>query len=317
MSRFRLFFTTDIHGSDVCFRKFLNAAKVYEASVLVIGGDITGKLLIPLVDEGGGRFRYHWLDRDVVTDSEGAAEAEREIRAAAAYSFRTDPERLVRIQADPALAAEVFVVAMAGVAKQWVALAEERLRGRDVECYVTPGNDDDFGIDEVLRNSDVVRLPEGEVITLRGVMEMITTGYSNPTPWRTPREEPEEALLARISAMADRVRDKSTAVFCLHVPPYGSGLDIAPLLDSSLKPRVSGGMVVTGPVGSTAVRDAIERYQPSVALHGHIHESRAVVRIGRTRCINPGSEYGEGVLRGVLLELDEKKGLVNHVLIAA
>ena len=90
MSKFRLFITTDIHGSDVCFRKFLNAAKVYEASVLVLGGDITGKLLIPLVDQGQGRYRYHWLDRDVVTDLEGIAAAEREIRAAAAYSFRTE-----------------------------------------------------------------------------------------------------------------------------------------------------------------------------------------------------------------------------------
>jgi Icc-related predicted phosphoesterase len=179
--------------------------------VLVLGGDITGKLLIPLVDQGQGRYRYHWLDRDVVTDLEGIAAAEREIRAAAAYSFRTDPEQLIRIQADPDLASEVFVVAMAEVAKQWVALAEERLRGRDVECYIAPGNDDDFGIDEVLGNSDVVRNPEGEVIALRNAVEMIATGYSNPTPWDTPREEPEEALLARIRAMAERVRNLSTA----------------------------------------------------------------------------------------------------------
>ena len=197
---------------------------------------------------------------------------------------------------------------MAGVAKQWVALAEERLRGRDVECYIAPGNDDDFGIDEVLGNSDVVRNPEGEVIALRKAVEMIATGYSNPTPWDTPREEPEEALLARISAMAERVRNPSTAVFSLHVPPYGSGLDQAPLLDSNLKPQVSGGWCRSARLARPRCGTRSSRYQPSVALHGHIHESRAVVRIGRTRCINPGSEYGEGVLRGVLLELDEKKG---------
>ena len=170
----------------------------------------------------------------------------------------------------------------------------------------------------MLGNSDVVRNPEGEVIALRGAVEMIATGYSNPTPWDTPREEPEEALLARISAMADRVRNLSTAVFSLHVPPYGSGLDQAPLLDSNLKPQRLGGDGADRPrrLDGGAGRHS-SRYQPSVALHGHIHESRAVVRIGRTRCINPGSEYGEGVLRGVLLELDEKKGLLDHVLIAA
>jgi len=317
VSKFRLFFTTDIHGSDVCFRKFLNAARVYEASVLVLGGDMTGKLLIPLVKGAAGTYTYRWLDREATVDEAGLEAVEKEIRAAAAYSFRTDPDHLALVQSDPSVAAEVFVEAMAGVARQWVALAEERLRGRDVECYITPGNDDDFGIDPVLTGSEVVRNPEGEVISLRGAVEMITTGYSNPTPWDTPREEPEDALLARISAMAERVRNRDTAIFCLHVPPYGSGLDEAPLLDKNLKPRVSAGTMLMGPVGSTAVRQAIERYQPCASLHGHIHESRAVVRIGRTRCFNPGSEYGEGVLRGVLLEVDEKKGVRDHVLISA
>ncbi len=316
MSKFRLFYTTDIHGSDVCFRKFLNAARVYEASVLVLGGDITGKLLIPLVRMGNGTYQYRWLDREATVDADGIEAVEKEIRTAAAYSFRTDPDHLALVQSEPSVAAQVFVDAMVGVARQWVALAEGRLRGRDVECYITPGNDDDFGIDPVLAGSDVVRNPEGEVVALRGAVEMITTGYSNPTPWDTPREEPERDLLVRIAAMAERVQNRDTAIFCLHVPPYASGLDEAPLLDKNLKPRVSGGTMVVGPVGSTAVRETIERYQPNASLHGHIHESRAVVRIGRTMCINPGSEYGEGVLRGVLLEIDEKKGVRDHVLIS-
>ena len=65
-------------------------------------------------------------------------------------------------------------------------------------------------------------------------------------------------------------------------------------------------------VGSIAVRAAIEKYQPLLGLHGHIHESRSAQKIGRTLCINPGSEYGEGVLRGILLELSSK-GLEDHV----
>jgi hypothetical protein len=58
-------------------------------------------------------------------------------------------------------------------------------------------------------------------------------------------------------------------------------------------------------VGSKAVRAAIEKYQPLVGLHGHIHESRSAQKIGRTTCINPGSEYGEGILRGCLVTFAE------------
>jgi uncharacterized protein len=316
MAEFRLFFTTDIHGSDVCFRKFLNAAKAYDATVLVLGGDITGKILVPIVEIGRGQYRYRWLDREGTTDSDGVVELEHEIRRAAAYSFRTDPERLATFESDPAVSSRTFVEAMEDVLRQWVALAEERLAGTGVQCYITPGNDDDFGIDPILTSSALVQNAEGKVIAVRDSMEMITTGYSNPTPWETPREEPEDALLARISVMANQVKNPERSIFCLHVPPYGSGLDTAPLLDSNLKPKVAGGSMLVGPVGSTAVHDAIKQYQPMTALHGHIHESRGIRRIGRTRCINPGSEYGEGVLRGVLLALDDKKGFRDHVLVS-
>ena len=43
----RIFFATDVHGSERCFRKFLAAATVYEAEVLLLGGDVAGKGLVP------------------------------------------------------------------------------------------------------------------------------------------------------------------------------------------------------------------------------------------------------------------------------
>ena len=61
------------------------------------------------------------------------------------------------------------------------------------------------------------------------------------------------------------------------------------------------------PVGSTAVRELIERIQPVLALHGHIHESRGVANIGKTVAINPGSSYTEGVLQGVIVTLSGDK----------
>jgi Icc-related predicted phosphoesterase len=65
------------------------------------------------------------------------------------------------------------------------------------------------------------------------------------------------------------------------------------------------------PVGSTAVREAIERQRPLLGLHGHVHESAGVEKIGRTVCINPGSDYGDGILRGAIVELDRDRGVRN------
>jgi Icc-related predicted phosphoesterase len=60
-------------------------------------------------------------------------------------------------------------------------------------------------------------------------------------------------------------------------------------------------------VGSTAVRDALLGIQPLLGLHGHIHESGGMRRLGRTIAINPGSDYGTGVLNGALITLELDK----------
>ena len=94
----------------------------------------------------------------------------------------------------------------------------------------------------------------------------------------------------------------------MHVPPYDSGIDSAPELDENMRPKLGpGGQVMITPVGSTAVRKAIESYQPMLSLHGHVHEARGFVKIGKTLCLNPGSEYLEGILRGVLIQIDKGK----------
>jgi Icc-related predicted phosphoesterase len=133
---------------------------------------------------------------------------------------------------------------------------------------------------------------------------MINEGHSNPTPWHTYREISEEELLSELTRQIEQVKDVRNAIFNLHVPPYGSKLDEAPLLDANLVP-VDGGRTYV-PVGSTAVRKVIETYQPLLGLHGHIHEARGQAQIGRTLCLNPGSTYGEGVLSGYVIALDKK-----------
>ncbi len=109
--------------------------------------------------------------------------------------------------------------------------------------------------------------------------------------------------------MAGLVPDMSRAIFNFHAPPYGTGLDEAPALDDTLRPMHGG--AVMKPVGSTAVRDAINKHQPMLSVHGHIHESRAIKRMNRTLAINPGSVYGDGVLQGAVIELDKKKAKMS------
>jgi len=197
---------------------------------------------------------------------------------------------------------------------RWLDMADGKLRGGAIPCILNGGNDDIFEIDPILESAPSVTFAEGKVIDLAGTgFTMISMGYTNPTPWDTHREAPEEELAARIDAVAARVPDMNRTVFNFHAPPYGTGLDEAPELDASMRPTHGG--AVMKPVGSTAVRDAILKYQPSLSVHGHIHESRGVAKLGRTRTVNPGSSYGDGVLQAALLDINPKNGKIKYVLV--
>jgi uncharacterized protein len=314
--RTTLFFATDIHGSERCFIKFINAAKFYQANVLILGGDITGKAMVPIVRQSGGAsYRATLLGQTVSLESEEAIAAfERRVRHAGAYPFRTTAEEVAAMEADRSLVDRLFTRLMVESVEGWCEIAEERLRGTGVRCFIQAGNDDEREIVEVLKQCSYVEMPEGRVVMIDDEHEMVSSGFANTTPWHAPRDIPDEELGSFIEAMARQVRAPERAIFNIHVPPYATGLDIAPLLDDNLKPVVVGGEVAMGPVGSKAVHDAIEKYQPLISLHGHVHESRGVARIGRTTCINPGSEYGDGQLRAALVNLKGAK-LLSYQLI--
>jgi Icc-related predicted phosphoesterase len=299
----RLFFATDIHGSERCFRKFINAGKFYGAQYLIVGGDILGKSLVPIdMDRHGWRATYHDHDHRGLTDV-GRQELEQYIRDRGDYPILGERAERARMGEEDreAVFKEVVVESIAG----WVAIAEERLRGTGTRCFITPGNDDYWDIDDVLERSELVEFVEGRCVRLDGSHEMITTGYTNPTPWDTPRELEEDALAKRIETMAREVKDPSNLIAVLHAPPYGTDLDQAPQLNEDLSIQLEGGAPKMGPVGSKAVREFIEKRQPLLGLHGHVHESRAVQELGRTVCVNAGSVYSEGVLYGVLVTLGD------------
>jgi uncharacterized protein len=297
----RLYYASDIHGSDVLWRKFLNAATAYKASVLVMGGDLTGKVVVPLVEHEDGLHVELFGVKEIVAGDD-VEEMEHRIRANGMYPHRMSPQELGRVAE---LAEDDkerwFADVMRVTFGQWLALADDRLDNA-TRCFVMPGNDDPEGVDRAIEEATKVEACDDRVVEFDG-HSMISLGYANRTPFDSPRELDEDELLRRIRALADRVDDMEKCIFNLHVPPYDSALDTAPALTEELEVVMSGSAPKMIPVGSTAVREAIEHYQPLLSLHGHVHESAGATHIGRTLCINPGSDYHTGRISGCLIQL--------------
>jgi len=312
----KIFFATDIHGSDRCLRKFLNAGKFYGVDAVVMGGDITGKMIVPVIEEPGGKFSTQLFGRKRVVDADGLAGLNKFISDAGFYPHPMTPDEIAELKRDPAGVDDLFRKLINETMSRWIDLAEDRLAGTGIECIFAPGNDDPFFVDDLLGSSASVINPDQRVIELPGGFPMISVGYSNRTPWDSPRELDEDDLTAVIDREAAKLADPRKAIFNLHVPPKDTPIDQAMALDKEFRPKMSGGSPIITGVGSSAVRDAIAKYQPMLSLHGHIHESRGEARIGHTLALNPGSEYSEGVLRGVIVNLSAKKGVRGYQLVA-
>ena len=309
----RLFFATDVHGSDICWKKFLNAGKFYNADVLILGGDMTGKALVPITQRADGTFKATLLQQEFILKNEDEArDMERRVGSRGYYPFRVTPEQLAEFEADPAKVDAFFHRQMLNVLEKWMALADERLDDSGRRCFVCPGNDDAPETDEMILRSKSVQLAEGKRVELGDGFSMISTGWSNVTPWKTFRELPEPELAAKIEAMIPPNADMRRMVFNFHCPPYASNLDEAPEVDEDLNVKEAGRALI--PVGSTAVRDAILKHQPLLSLHGHIHEGKGAARLGKTLAINAGSMYEQGVLQGAVVDLDPRKGIKSYML---
>jgi uncharacterized protein len=305
----RIYFCSDVHASRKCWKKFLNSWKFYEADHIILGGDITGKFVVPIVDRGPTyTATVMGIERKVGTREE-LEELKTKISDAGQYPFMTTPDEYAEHEGDQGKIDQLFKRLMMERVEEWMEEADDKLRGTGVRCFVSGANDDFFEVDEAIAGSEVIEDPNGKVIDLEGDLQLLGMGYGNPTPWACPRDVPEEELAERIDKVAEGVRDTDRAIFSLHVPPLGSGLDVAPKLDDYLRPRVGAAGLEMIPVGSTATRDAIKKYRPMIGLHGHIHESKGVKKLDGVTITNPGSEYGEGILDGVLIDIDPKRGL--------
>jgi Icc-related predicted phosphoesterase len=306
----RIYIASDLHAAEKAWRKFINAISlnVYKADVALMAGDLTGKAILPLVrrDDDTLHAELFGVNR-VARTPEEVTQLERDIADVGYYSFETTAEEADRLAGDEAERHQLLERLMAERLQTWLQLATDRLADKPVPLYLIPGNDDDFSIDQVLNRPQYTPVNvDGQVVEIPGGLELLACGWSNNTPWQTPREETEDQLYERLEALARRVSDPRRAIFMIHVPPHDSGLDTAPILDENLRPTISAGDVLRGPVGSTAVRRIIEEHQPALTIHGHIHESGGERKIGKTVCINPGSEANHGILRGYIVDIGKK-----------
>lgn len=304
----KIFYAADLHGSEKCFGKFLNAASYYDVGLLILGGDLTGKALVPVVRREDGGYEARFLGRTAVAHDEAELrEIEKQVRLNGFYPYRCDLDELRDLQDDEALRKTKFEDVMRRDVSRWLEMADERLRETSVRCLAMPGNDDGDFVGEVLAQAQRIENCDERVIDVEG-FQVLSLGYSNPTPWHTPRELPEEEIRARIARLAGKLDPGRPAIFNLHAPPYDSGLDSAPEIGEDLR-LVGGAAARTVPVGSRAVRQAVEEFQPMLSLHGHIHESRGAARINGSVCLNPGSEYNVGILRGVIVGVGRQRVL--------
>jgi uncharacterized protein len=309
----KVFFATDIHGSETCWRKFLNAAAFYKADMVILGGDVTGKVMVPVVATAPGHWEVTFGGQKVQLDTEAELDTiKRKIRDRGYYPAVMSGDELDALNEEDGSVDRRFTQEMTKGLEAWLDMADGKLRGGEIPCILNGGNDDIWEIDDIIERSPSVSFAESKVLDIGGFY-LASMGWTNPTPWNTFREAPEDVLAGKIDAVVASIPDMSRAVFNFHAPPYGTGLDEAPALDENMRP-IHGGAVMK-PVGSTAVKAAIQKYQPMLSVHGHIHESKGVLRLGRTLSMNPGSSYSDGVLQGAVLDLNEKKGKVARYIL--
>ena len=300
----RIFFSTDVHGSTAVWQKWIKAKEVYDADVLMLCGDLTGKALVPLVKSENNTYRAFYFGKKWIFNSKDEiSEFKKKLENIGVYSVKMTGDEFEELKSDNGKVERLMKTQITERIENWLSLLISVTKMSEVKIIVMPGNDDYFEVDPIIQsyeNKGVI-FPLDKIVKLNGI-EIVSLAHVNPTPWDTPREVEEKALEKMIKKSVEKLKDPNKSVFNFHAPPYKTKLDLAPQIGKNKKPVIKGGQIKLIHVGSKAVRNAIEKYHPLLGLHGHIHESSGVERIGKTLALNPGSEYSEAVLRGFIIE---------------
>jgi Icc-related predicted phosphoesterase len=312
----RLLYGSDFHGSEAVFRKFISAAMQYKANTLIVGGDVTGKAMIPVIHQGNGVYVGHLFGRREEASSPDALnKLKKTISNVGFYPIVVEKDEAQELEQNPEKLSARFEAEMCQRVREWMALAEEKLVPNHMQLFFMPGNDDLPSIDSVIDEFEHVHNPDMKRFVIEGDYELLGNSNANMTPWACARDLEEDELEKKMQELAALVQNPERAICAIHVPPYESNLDTCPELDKDLKIVTLGGQVMMKPAGAHAVRKFIETVQPLLTLHGHIHESPGHVRIGRTLCINAGSEYAEGIMKAAIINLEGGK-VKGHLLVS-
>jgi len=312
----RILYGSDFHGSETVFRKFLASSRQYQAGILIVGGDVTGKAMVPVIHQGKGTYTASWFGKTESAANPADLEAlKKKISSVGFYPIVLEQDEARELEANPTSMSARFETEMVQRIREWMALAEEKLVPENKRLYFMAGNDDLASIDRAVAEYPAIHNPDMSRFEIEGGYEIIGLSNANMTPWRCARDIEEDELAAKLETLASMIQNPEKTIAVLHVPPYGSGLDTCPDLDENLKIITQGGQVVMKSAGSTAVKAWLEKVQPMLSLHGHIHESPGHARIGRTLSINAGSEYAEAIMKAAIINLEDGR-VKGHLLIS-
>ena len=313
----KLLYACDLHGSELCFKKFLSASSIYHADALILGGDLAGKGIVPIIQQRNSTYSSNFLGKTHRAKTEKEIQTlEERIRQTGFYAHRMTEEEAEAANDDPLKQDELFHDCIVAGILRWVDLAERRLPDT-AQFFWIPGNDDPDYITAPMTSSNRLIMCDDQVVVIRDLFEMVSLGYSNRTPFNSPRELDEPDMREKLRALTEKLSYPGKSIFNLHCPPVSSGLDRVPKLTDDLRVDMSYGDQSMTDAGSVAVREYIELLQPMLALHGHCHESRGKAMLGGTLCLNPGSDYATGVLRAVIVDIDEQGfSIKNHQFIS-
>src|SRR5256885_1588878 len=204
----RIFYVTDLHGSEICWKKFLNAGAFYKADVVILGGDVTGKAMVPIVQKANGAWDASLQDHRQTLESESeVVEFEKRVMNRGYYPIRVSDAEYVAMQEDPVLVDKRFKEVMLDGTERWIDMAEDKLAGTGIRAIACPANDDMFEIDDLLAHASFVETGDDDhPIEIDG-FKIISMGWTNPTPWHTFREEPEEGIAKRIETALQHADD--------------------------------------------------------------------------------------------------------------
>lgn len=277
----KILYTADLHGNQILVEKLVKLSNY--SDTLILGGDLCATHFIPIIDDGSEITLYEFNRAVRLENSKQALIQKEKLFQNGFISWYGSLKNFRKLNKEEY---------QTKIQEKSLRATLNKLKTSFENILLILGNDDSSALEKNLnknKNKKVTNLNE-KVIKLNGY-EFVGFSYVPITPFNTYFELTEFELERRLKPLLSRIKNYSSSVWIFHSPPYNSGLDLTAF----------------GPVGSKSIKHFIQERQPKLFLCGHIHESPNLVKLGKTICINPGSEPNLGLLKAVLIDLNRMR----------